>query len=93
MVFTSILEHFEGDIVTVTVEWMEENLIYLYNITVTPQAETTFIGKATVQLKIIYNTFYNVSVITSSPCGSSNVTNLTDLFYSELMNTYLHSLI
>ena len=84
MAFTSILEWFESDSVMVTVEWMEESPFYSYHIIVVPQVEFMFTGRDTVQLKVSYNTLYNVSVVASSSCGLNNVTNMTELFFSEL---------
>ena len=78
------LEHFESTNVTVIIKWMEENPFYLYHITVIPQVEVTFTGRVQVQLNVLYNTFYNVSVVASSPCGLGNATNITELFISEL---------
>ena len=84
MSFESISEHFESTGVIVTVKWIEESPFYLYDITVVPQVEAIFTGRVRVQLKVQYNSLYNVSVVASSPCGLDNVTNFTELFYSEL---------
>lgn len=80
---TSVSEQYEGNGVIVTLEWTQENPLYSYNVSVIPPAEITFTGKARAQMKVSYNTSYNVSVMASSPCGRSDATNFTELYYSE----------
>ena len=51
-----------------TLEWTEENFLYSYNVSVSPQLEVMFIGKVRVQLKVPYNSLYSVSVAAIQPC-------------------------
>ena len=71
---TIISEQFEKDGAIVTLEWTEENSLYSYNVSFSPQLEVMFIGRVRVQLKVPYNSLYNVSVAAIPPCQQSNVT-------------------
>ena len=64
-------EQFEKDGVTVTLEWTQENS---YNFSVFPSLPIIFSGDANVQLKVPYNTVYNISllVIPPNPCGQND---------------------
>ena len=91
MIFDPLLERFESTGITVMIKWMEESPFYLYHITVFPQAEIIFAGRDQVQLNILYNIFYNVSVVASSPCGLDNATNTTEIFFSELATIHYYN--
>ena len=85
-------EEFGKDGVIVTLEWTEENSLYLYNVSVSPQLEVTFIGRVGIQLKVPYNSLYNVSVVAVPPCPHQNeIVNKfagPGLHYSEYQQYY-----
>ena len=61
----------------VTLGWTQEgpNTYYSYNVSINPHVEyniTYFSENTRIQLNLSYNTFYNVNVIASSPCGRIN---------------------
>ena len=90
---TSVSEQYEGDGVIVTLEWTQENPLYTYNVSVIPvPIEITFTGKARAQMKISYNTSYNVTVVASSPCGQGDATNFTELYYYSEYNNIIIAL-
>ena len=58
----------------VTLGWTQEgpNTYYSYNVSISPRVEyniTHFSENTRIELNLSYNTFYNVNVIASSPCG------------------------
>ena len=77
-------EQFESDGVTVTLEWYQNRSFYSYYVSVTPDIVMRTNGSILLKLKVPYNTFYNVSILATPPCGKNNVTNFTELFYREL---------
>ena len=70
---TILSEVLEEDGVMVTLEWTEENFLYSYNVSVSPQLEVIFIGRVRVQLKVPYNIFHNVNVTAIPPCQQNNI--------------------
>ena len=60
-------------------EWTSEEGV-LYNISVTPSASGTVIGRTVVQLLLLYNTEYLEAAATCRSIAPSNVR----LFYGEL---------
>ena len=80
-------EEFGKDGAIVTLEWAEENSLYSYNFNISPQLNVTFIERVRVQLKVPYNSLYNVSVAAIPPCRHQNdiVNNFVglSLHYSE----------
>ena len=73
---------FENDGVTVILEWDERNPLYSVNVTVSviPELQVNISG-STAQLRVTYNTVYNVSVIISPPCGRSSVAVFNQVYY------------
>ena len=71
----------EGDGVTVTLHWNQENTLISYNVIIIPQLGVIFIDKTVVQLsvKVPYNILYNVSPVSISPCKQSNVISYIEL--------------
>ena len=70
------------DGVTVTLEWIQTNPLYMYHIDTVPQTSTFSESRnASVTLGMSYNTLYNVSISAEHLCGDSNVTIFTQLFY------------
>ena len=83
-----VSEDFEGDGVVVTLEWIrgQENSLYTYHVDVTPQPPFIIsLNRSSVQLKLLYNVPYNVSVVKTSPCGQSLRSRVTidELYYGE----------
>ena len=80
MIATS--EEYRADNVTVTVEWTDEQGV-LYNITIisiVPEVSIEFIGRTRVQLILLYNTEYNMSVEAALLC-QNKVPSHVQLFY------------
>ena len=79
---TSAAEEFESDGVVVTLEWIQQKF-HSYSVNVVPQQEYSVINMTVAQLSVSYNTFYNVSIIASPPCGHSNILNFLGLYYCK----------
>ena len=96
---TILSEQFGKDGVIVTLEWAEENSLYSYNVSVSPQLEVTFIARVRVQVKVPYNSLYSVSVAATPPCQRQNDIMISfvgsSLHYSEyqLYYQYMHNII
>ena len=81
-------EQFTNDSIVVTLAWTVEGHL-LYNslcevdVHVVPQIVTTFnfSGRTTVQFQVVYDIWYNVSVIVSALCGQRNVTYFTMMLH------------
>ena len=71
---------FEKDGVTIILEWDEVNPLYSVDVSVIPELQVNISG-STAQLKVTYNTMYNVSVIVSPPCGQSSVVVFNKVYY------------
>ena len=83
----TLSEEFERKIVTVYLELIEFDLLYSYHVSAIPRLIShMLIGSRVVRFKVSYNVHYNVSVlaIVTSPCGKSNVTMFTELYYGVL---------
>lgn len=78
------MEQFESDGVTVILELYENAYFYSYYVSVTPDIVMRINGSIHLRLKLPYNTFYNVSILATSPCGQNHVIDFTELFYREL---------
>ena len=80
---TLVSEHFTSDGVVVTLEWIQQNF-YSYNVSVIPQPEYDVNETTRIQLNVSYNTFYNMNVVASPPCGQNTSTsNLIGLYYCK----------
>ena len=80
---TSITEEYRANNISVTVEWTrEEGARVQYNLTVTPSVTITVNGSTIVQLLLLYNMEYNVSLEAVDPCQSIASSNV-QLFYGE----------
>ena len=68
-----------------TLEWIESRSSLSHEITVDSPTEMimTFTGSARVQLTLLYNTEYNVSVIATHPCGETSVVTSIQLYYRK----------
>ena len=76
---------FEGETVTVTLEWTYSNpLAYFQNISVYtfPLLVVTFIGDMSIQLAVPYNVLINVSLILT-PCGKPSESTYIELYYGK----------
>ena len=69
-------EQFESDGALVTLKWIHQNF-YLYNVSVVPHLKYSVVETAVIQLKINYNTFYNVTITVLPPCGENNTIDYT----------------
>ena len=79
-----VSEHFESNDVTISLDWKQNNLHYLYNISILPQpAIATSVENGSVNFTVCYNTQYNVSIYTAPPCGEYNLTKFVELFYGK----------
>ena len=77
-------EELQSESIMITLEWIQENVILSYNVTVIPQIELAYDQQCTtctVQLTLSYNTQYNISVVATHPCGQSYVTSFVELHY------------
>ena len=76
------LEEYTANNITIILEWTGEEDV-LYNIGIVPQIPITFIGNTSVQLTLLYNTEYNVSVEAALPCQNQASSHI-QLLYGEL---------
>ena len=76
-----ISEEFGADNVTVTVEWTQVEGV-TYQIIIVPQTLITSIGESSIQLILLYNTNYNLSVESTLPCQHQAQSHVL-LFYGE----------
>ena len=63
-------KQYEAKNVTVTVEWTQQEGA-VYTVSVLPLVPMIFIGSASRQLTISYNTVYNFSVEAAAPCRAN----------------------
>ena len=86
---TLLPEGFERDGIVVTLEWNPWNF-YSYDVSVIPRVKFRHFDDITNggQLKVSYNTFYNVNITASPPCGQTRVTNFVELYYGKYNNYY-----
>lgn len=80
-----MMELFERDGVTVSLEWHQNLYFHSYYVSVDIPNNIIVMrtnGSVHLMLKVSYNTFYNISILAMLPCGE-NVTDLTELFYRE----------
>ena len=73
-------ETVEEDAVTIFLGWMAEDG-FTYNVSITPQAPMMFSGTQ-VELRVSYNTSYNVTVL-STLCGQSSANTTFKIYYGE----------
>lgn len=76
-------EEYRADRVTVTVDWTQEAV--LYNITIIniiPEVPVYYIGRTQVNLTLMYNTKYNMSLQAASVC-ENRVAGHLQLFYGK----------
>ena len=62
--------------------------LYSYHISAIPQLLShTFVkgNRTVVQIKVLYNIHYSVSILATSPCGKNNVTVFTEVYYGALI--------
>ena len=80
-----VSEHFNRDDVKVSLEWIPENPLYSYHVHITPQPLflTVNLSRSSVQLKVLYNVLYNLSVVKMSPCGQTRAGSIIELYYGE----------
>lgn len=78
-----MLKAFERNGVVVSLEWIPENSLYSYYVLIIPQPSFIIrLNRSSVQLKVLYNVLYNVSVVKTSPCGQ-RVYTVNELYYGK----------
>ena len=77
----NISEHFQFNFVSVTLEWTAKNGIS-YIVSVNPETAINYTQKS-VQLSVLYDTKYNVSVV-ASLCGVNQTVYSTIINYGKL---------
>ena len=75
----------DEDDVTVILEWDGVNPQYSVNIIVIPKVRVN-ISRSSAQLKVTYNVPYDVSVMTSHPCGQNSVIIFSKAYYYPRTN-------
>jgi hypothetical protein len=79
---------FENETVVVALEWTVENGAFS-GLNVVPQAEAAVnLGPSSRQLRLSYNTSYNISAVASQLCGQ-NSSNSLELHYGKLLQSSL----
>jgi hypothetical protein len=74
------MTHLGTDNFTVSLKWFQFSS-ETYSVTTVPESvSTSFTGSTSVQLVMLYDTPYNVT-ITATLCGNRNTTNFTTLYY------------
>ena len=81
----SISEEFRADDITVTLELSGESRVP-YSVSVVPQVDVVVTGSTIVQLTVLYNIQYNVSIATSLCEQSYRYTTVHRLVYGKLLN-------
>ena len=75
-------EYYGVDNVIVTAEWAQQAGVSNYTTRISPVAPSALsIGSTSLQLTLLYNTEYNLSVVAVTPCG--NATSFIRLHYGE----------
>ena len=87
-----VSQQYEGNGVTVILEWTQERPLYSYHVNITPQLALMFNESTRVRLTARYNILYNFSVAAAHLCGQHNVTSSTELYYSEYHTSLLFCL-
>jgi hypothetical protein len=77
---------FENETVVVVLEWTVENGSFS-SLNVIPQAEAVNLGPSSRQLRLSYNTSYNISAVASQLCGQYSSHSI-ELHYCELLQCY-----
>ena len=77
-------EQFGLDNITVILEWHNEGGGVSYSASVTTEslAVEMLTGHASIELVLLYNTQYNLSIV-ASLCGVNSTTSITELNYGE----------
>ena len=76
-------EQYDADNVTVTVKWAQQVGI-TYAIEVSPWVPLIYNGSTSLQLTILYNTDFNLTVEAIAPCRDNNITVSIRLKYGNL---------
>ena len=84
-VIINISEFFDTNSVIVTLEWTQQNDV-TYNVIIFPQisiASVEMLGGSSIQLTLLYNTHFNVSII-ATRCETTAT--IFPLHYGEIFN-------
>ena len=84
----SVLEEYGADNVTVTVEWVLAQAGVIYSFRISPLVPIMFTGRSSLQMTILYNTVYTLSVVATAVCRP-NATTFITLNYGEVY--YIHT--
>ena len=86
----AISEQFEQFAITVTLEWIQENSLYCYNIGVIPPLQLHFNGATSVSVNMSYNVPYNLSILVAHDivCIENPVIIFTQHFYYSEYYSY-----
>ena len=79
---STIIEEYGADNVTVSVNWAQQVGV-TYTARISPLAPISSTGSNSRQLKLSYNTAYNLSVVAVTPCGTTMVA-FIGLHYGEV---------
>ena len=83
-VMVNVSEFFDMNSIMATLEWTQENDV-TYNISIFPQilvANIKMSGSSSIQLTLLYNTYYNVSIV-ATRCETT--TTIIPLHYGEML--------
>ena len=85
MNITSQLEQLDSDGVIVTLNWTQQSTFLSYHTSVFPNLATTDLHTEVtgVQLKVLYNIRYNVTIEASHLCGKYSLMTIIALYYSK----------
>lgn len=78
-----VSQQYEGNGVTIILDWMQGSPLYSYHVIITPQLKLVLNESTGVQVTLLYNIIYTFTVVAVHPRGQHNVTSLIKLNYSE----------
>ena len=78
-------DHFNTNDVELYLEWIPENILFTYQVDITPQPSSIMnVNKSSAHLRVEYNISYNVSITKVSPCGQNITISYNEtLYYGE----------
>ena len=87
---TTVSKQFGSEEVTVMITLLLtelDSLSYSYHVSGSPQLTSqpfnSTMNNVTVQVEVLYNIHYNVSILAASPCGKNNFTKFTQVYFGE----------
>ena len=79
---------FENGGIMVFLEWMAQKDV-TYNISVTPKVPTTQISGTSAELRVAYNTSYNV-IISATLCGQNSTYTGLEIYFGESLSNKIN---